>query len=254
MATVDTSTLDVPAYTTYSDLDPTKQQENLAYINEQLWDFMKLAGFVLSDGQMDSAEQDAFQSLWNAQNDLIQQQSDYCDEVKATFEANRELLPDNPDAFIADLLWEFGEWIVGRIVTFFFGPFWGEAAEIGVYLLGALIRTLDTLYTEGGELCDKIKAENNALLNLPFSKENYQIRSQVISQHDGTLQTLLTHVLALEGQLQQGTIPQPAQIPGESGGTVSEELIQAVKDLQYNDEIIDFGAARLHLKGKVIEY
>lgn len=248
MAIIDVSEVDVPLYDEYSDTDPTKQQENLAYINEQLWDLMRQAGFVLSDNQMDTDEKNAFQQLWNAQDNLINQQSDYCDEVSATFEANRENLPENPDSFIEDLLWEFGEWLANVIVTYFFGPGWGEVAEIAVMILGAVIRTLDSLYTEGSELCDKIKAENAALLNIPFSKENYQIRSQVLLQHDNALRTLLTHVLALESQLQTGTVPQPSQVGS------SDDLVQAVRDLQYNDEIIDFGAARLHLKSKVIEY
>ena len=31
-------------------------------------------------------------------------------------------------------------------------------------------------------------------------------------------------------------------------------LVEAINDLKYNDEVVDFGAVRIHHKGKVIEY
>jgi hypothetical protein len=41
---------------------------------------------------------------------------------------------------------------------------------------------------------------------------------------------------------------------GDDAEEFQTKLLQAVRDLQYNDEVIDFGTIRLLLKGKVIEY
>jgi hypothetical protein len=242
MAQIEVAGVDVQEYEPYSDLDPTKQQENLAYVNEQLWDLMRQAGFILNDGQMGETEQEAFQTLWTKQDDLINQQSTYLDDVKSTFNAKAS---DLPSFSLDELLNEYGGSVARTIVGYFFGAVAGTIAEFAVIVAGKAIEILGNLYTSGGELCDKMKAENEALIYLPFSKENYQIRSRIISQHDSSINNLLIHVFHSESQINEGFWASPG---GES--SVWQEISDTLKRIEARENIVQCPVTGCHIYTK----
>lgn len=248
MALIDVSTITVPSHTEYSATDPTKQQENLAYINEQLWEMMKQAGFVLTDNQMDQAEKDAFQTLWDKQNDLIQQQSDYLDDVKDTFNAKADSLPSGFS--VEDLIAEYGGSVAYVIVSYFFGTTAGSIAKFAVEVIGLGIDILEKLYTAGGGYCDTMKEENDALLNLPFSKENYQIRSQIMTQHSHAIDNLLSHIMHAEEQVSEGF----RTVPSSQESEVLQEISETLKQIEAHENIINLDGVDIWTESGVINW
>ena len=98
---------------------------------------------------------------------------------------------------------EFIEWIAGRIVAYFWGPTAGEIAEFAVALSCLAIKLLNALLQESIEICSALIQENDALLTLTNSRENYLLRSQIIIQHDNCIANLLNSVTMTEDQLIQ---------------------------------------------------
>lgn len=201
------------------------------------------------DGATDPISEDAeiAQALWDAQNELIQAESDYCKEIEDLFNRKKDALPQETNfaqTFLEELLEGVGGLIVGILVTL-----WTKNKKIGQVAafvaemaIGLAIEYLKKLYTEGKDLCEKIRAENEALLNLEQGRGNYTLRRETMKLHTEMLENLLAHIAQMESLLEQAT------------NTNSRDLIEAVQDLKYNDEVVDFGSTRLHLKGKVIEY
>lgn len=194
-----------------------------------------------------SEDPDIAQALWTAQNDLIQAESDYCMEIEELFTRKKDALPQE-EHFATSLLQEIiegvGGLIVGLLVTL-----WTKnkkvgqvAAFVAEMAIGLAIEYLKKLYTEGKDLCEHIRAENDALLNLEQGRGNYDLRRETLRLHTEMLENLLLHIGHLESLLEQAS------------NTNARDMIDAIQDLKYNDESVDFGSVRLHLKGKVIEY
>ena len=59
-------------------------------------------------------------------------------------------------------------------------------------------------FLTGGILCERMKEENSQLLTLTASIDLYKMRSDIISQHDLTIQSLLSQVALVETQIQKG--------------------------------------------------
>lgn len=187
------------------------------------------------------------QALWTAQGGLIQAESDYCTEIEELFTRKKDALPQE-EHFSNSLLQEIIEGVGGLIVGILVS-LWtknkkvGEvAAFVAQMAIGLAIEYLKKLYTKGKDLCEKIRAENDALLNLEQGRGNYDLRRETLRLHTEMLENLLLHIGHLESLLEQAS------------NTNARDMIDAIQDLKYNDESIDFGSVRLHLKGKVIEY
>lgn len=151
-------------------------------------------------------------ALWTAQNNLITQQSAYLDDIKDTFTTIREELnvgftmkqftESNAFKFVSDLaVKKLTDWITDA---------WPGLADdaildtISTYAPKAMGWGLVWLHKQllaGGLLCERMKEENTQLLILPQSFDGYKLRSDIISQHDLTIQSLLSQVALVETQL-----------------------------------------------------
>lgn len=135
---------------------------------------------------------------WAAQSAVIAEQSSYMGSVSASFNARKAELPEDDSAWLSSFLWEVGEWISGKIATVLWGPVVGELVEIGVALTGIVIGELKKAYTEGSKLCTAMIAENDAILTLDPTRENYMLRSAIITQHDHSTSNLLRDIANME--------------------------------------------------------
>ena len=70
--------------------------------------------------------------------------------------------------------------------------------------MGWALVWLDKQFLAGGLLCERMKAENTQLITMTASFEAYKLRSDIISQHDLTIQSLLSQVALVETQLHKG--------------------------------------------------
>lgn len=152
------------------------------------------------------------ETLWTAQNNLIQQQSAYLSDIKETFTQKRDEMGDSfdmkgfteSDTFkalvgaavkkIIDLITDVIPGVVDDVIV-------DTIASYAPRAIGWGLVWLKKHYTAGAVLCERMKEENGELLNLSASLEAYRLRSQIISQHDMTIQSLLSHVAQVESQL-----------------------------------------------------
>lgn len=164
-------------------------------------------------------------SLWNAQNDVIVEQNERLDIIYEDLEAKREKLENyNIDygEIVLETLLEEGieailkllripKWIKDRVeklkeiqkaggplsilVTFLI--------DSAINLTPKTIRYIIKLYRRARSAIGAIKAENNGLLALPKSWDNYHLRLSVLMHHEEAIENLLKEIIEHENILTQ---------------------------------------------------
>ena len=170
-------------------------------------------------GSPQTPESEKFpEPLWVAQSNLIEQQNAYLDDIKDTFTKKREEMGDTfdmksfteSDTFkglvsagakkIIDIITDFIPGKIDDIIV-------DTLASYAPSAIGWGLVWLKRQFIAGAILCERMKEENSQLLTLSRALETYRLRSQVISQHDGTIQSLLSQIAQVETQLMQEVIP-----------------------------------------------
>lgn len=151
-------------------------------------------------------------ALWTAQNNLITQQSVYLDDIKDTFTTIREELKVGftMKQFTESHAFKFVSDLAVKKLTDWLTDAWPGLADdaildtISTYAPKAMGWGLVWLHKQllaGGLLCERMKEENTQLLTLSQSFDGYKLRSDIISQHELTIQSLLSQVALVETQL-----------------------------------------------------
>ena len=154
------------------------------------------------------------QSVWTAQTNLINQQIAYLDDVKTTFAEKRAHLPVgfSMDAFVESNFFKYlAEVAVRKVIDIITDIIPGEIddliidnfAEYGVKLMGAALCWLQKIYYAGSQLCERMKEENAAIAAMPASWEDFAVRSEIIKQHDLSIQSLMAQVALAENEVMQ---------------------------------------------------
>lgn len=166
--------------------------------------------------------------LWQAQHNLLEQQNAYLDDVKATFTDKRQNLKVGFDmeAFVSsDVFKAISESIVSRLVDWITDIIPGvqddlifdTVAKYTPRAIGLGMIWLQKQFLAGAVLCERMKEENLQLLKAPQTFDMYRMRSEIISQHDMSMQSMLSQIALVETQLMQ-------DVSG-SGETSSEPAI-----------------------------
>lgn len=194
-------------------------------------------------------------NVWEAQALLIAQQSAYIEQVKRYFNERWQDISLIPKDLIGNFLTKIMEWtagFVGETVEKKYGWICGKLTEVGVTLLGKYLIYITLFYTEGASLCDTIKKENTVLLTMPASRDNYLLRSQVITQHDNSIQNLLLHISTIEQHIDEGLRNQPIfddinyglddiNIGGDTPTTTAipwEDVVAALHDIAMSEPVV----------------
>jgi len=150
-----------------------------------------------------STNTDIGEAVWMAQNIILNRQSDYLRSLGNDYAAKWESTPAKlRDSTVKETMVErFLQWLAGNVAEYFWGPVAGDLAALGIALIAVAIRTLQALYSEGVALCNAMIEENNALAALEASRENYALRSSIISQHDLSIQNLIAKIGDSEKQV-----------------------------------------------------
>lgn len=172
-------------------------------------------------------DQKTLQSAWDAQSAVLDQQSTYLKDVKSLFNAKHKNLPKNFS--VANFLKSsYFEWVVAAILKLIPGEFDDVLAKDVLVFVGAIIgeaiELLELFYTAGGTLCDKMRAENTELKNMTASWDAYTLRSQVLTQHDQSMQTLLAQIAQAENQV----------LHAQSGVSEEKSLINVLEEMSAN--------------------
>lgn len=158
------------------------------------------------------------QSVWTAQTNLINQQIAYLDDIKTTFAEKRAHLPVgfSMDAFTESNFFKYlAEIAIKKVIDLITDIIPGEIddliidnfAEYGVKLMGAALCWLQKIYYAGSQLCERMKEENAAIAAMPASWEDYAVRSEIIKQHDFSIQSLMAQIALAEKEvIQQSSV------------------------------------------------
>lgn len=151
--------------------------------------------------------------LWQSQHNLIEQQNAYLDDVKATFAEKRQHLKVGFDmnTFVnSNFFKDFSQAVVAKLLDWITDiiPGWKDdlifdtIAAYGPRALGLGLIWLQKQLLAGSILCERMKEENLQLSKLsPPTFDVYRLRSDIISQHDMTMQSLLSQIALVETQL-----------------------------------------------------
>lgn len=175
-------------------------------------DFAPLGYSPDVEDEIPAANDTELMAVWVAQTNLLNQQSAYLDDIKATFMEKRAQLPVgfSMENFVnSDIFKLLAEMAVEKIVDWITDFVPGQIDDIildgvskyGVKLLGAAIVWLQKMYYAGSILCDRMREENTTLVTISPSWERYATRSDVIKQHDLTIQSLMAQVSLAETQI-----------------------------------------------------
>lgn len=170
--------------------------------------------------------------IWTAQNNLIEQQNVYLDDVKATFADKRQHLKvgfDMSDFVNSEFFKDFSQAIVAKLVDWITDviPGWKDdvildtIAAYGSRAIGLGLIWLNKQFLAGSQLCERIKEENLQLLKVSATFDLYRLRSDIISQHDNTIQSLLSQIALVETQLMKDMAGS-----SQAGESSSEPVIQ----------------------------
>lgn len=155
------------------------------------------------------------EGLWTAQSNLITQQSAYLDDIKATFTEKREDLhvsftmkqftESKPFKYLADIaVKKVTDWLTDAYPGVADDAILDTIATYTPKAMGWALVWLDKQFLAGGILCERMKEENTQLLTMTSSFDAYKLRSEILSQHDLTVQSLLSQVALVEGQVRTG--------------------------------------------------
>lgn len=227
-------------------------------------------------------------ALWAGQNGLINGEIEYCDQLTDLWKKQQSALPQETNiiwSFVQELLEGFLGVLVGGLVeSQTANPALGRVAMfLAEALVGVAIEKLKDFFTKGVALCDGIKADDNSLLALDQSRENYALRSQAISQHTEQLENVINLINTMENILdrtvQQGLDtkgivkalkPIKTELPEieddlakikklveavEAIQTDHEKMRIALQDLSLQDVTLQFGDdLKARIKGKALEF
>lgn len=227
-------------------------------------------------------------ALWEGQNGLLQGEIEYCDQLSDLWKRQKSALPQETNiiwSFVQELLEGFlGVLVGGLVAAGTDSPALGKVAMfLAEALVGVAIEKLRDFFTKGVALCDGIQAEDESLLLLDASRENYELRSRAISQHTEQLENVLNLINTMESILDR-TVQQGLDTKGivkalkpikdelpeiadslekidqltEAIETIQEDhakLRLAVQDLALKDVEIQFGDdLKARIKGKALEF
>lgn len=202
-------------------------------------------------------------TIWDQQTAAIQQQTATIERIKALLQEKYESLPaetKTPGYFqtlidtILDTIAE--EFIWSAIKLLFKGAIF-SAAIFGISAIGVLaVKQLVEKLFDGISSCSALLNENQQLELIDASSdgefdsqkawEYFRLREHVITRHQQDIHNMLTEMIALESRVKEN-IMEPNENSSESLKELIEaieglnlgdlsELIQAVKDLQYNGQ------------------
>lgn len=165
--------------------------------------------------------------LWKSQQNLLEQQNAYLDDVKNTFAEKRENLKVGFDmkAFVSSNIFKIisesivsslVDWITDLIPGIQDDLIFDTVANYTPRAIGLGMIWLHKQFMAGAVLCERMKEENLQLLKAPQTFDMYRMRSDIISQHDISMQSLLSQIALVETQLMQ-------DISGQAQGATDSE-------------------------------
>ena len=183
----------------------------------------------------DEINQEIPDMLWKAQDSLINRQIAYLKDIKDTYAEKRQDLPQgfSMRSFVQS---DFFKWAVQFALTLIPGEIddtiYALLQEHAHKVVGWALVWLQKAYYAGSLLCAAMADENAYLLTLERGFETYKLRSQILTQHDQSIQSLLQQVALAESQAAQMAARQT--IDEEKRAFMKEALSERVFECPYS--------------------
>ncbi len=167
------------------------------------------------------------ETVWLAQNAVLDNQNAFLDDLATQYEDRKNKLPEtSTDEILKEVLefvvgegaaWLLAKWmtkipIVGEVLEGYIDDIAGFVVSLGFIAYD----WLKSMYSAGTQFCNKIADENHALLALEQTRQNYELRSQIIVQHEHSIQNMILIVNATEKQAQEITVQPETDIPEQT--------------------------------------
>jgi len=201
-----------------------------------------------------SEDEELANGIWEGQNEKLRAENTFCDQLQQQFKEKYDRVEGWQDK-LGDIIEEmFGELLsmaADATITTALTPYAGPAIAKGVGWLGGVmtevtfewaIDFLKTLLKRGNALLTGIKAENDKLLSIEKSRENYEYREQALERHREDIRIVLEQIKQAEKGLEVDTLID------------MKAILERLADLALRDDTIEFGDTRLHSRGKVVEF
>jgi len=195
---------------------------------------VNLSALYTQTGSFSDSEE-MLDTLWTAQNKLIERQISYLRDIKDTYAEKRQDLPQgfSMRSFVQS---DFFKWAVAFALTLIPGEIddaiYQALQEHAHKIVGWALVWLQKAYYAGSLLCAAMADENAYLLKLEKSLENYKLRSTIITQHDQSIQSLLQQVSLAESQAAAMAAKQT--IDEEKRAFMKEALSERVFECPYS--------------------
>lgn len=141
--------------------------------------------------------------LWKAQDVVIERQIGYMKDIKDTYADRRQHLQGFSMANFVKSEWF--KWAVESLLKLIPGEMddaiYRLVQEHGVKVIGWCLVWLQKAYYAGSLLLAAMADENAYLKTLSPTMEHYRLRSQIITQHDQSIQSMMQQVALAEKQV-----------------------------------------------------
>lgn len=175
------------------------------------------------------------ENVWKAQDMLLTRQMGYLKDIKDTYAEKRQDLPQGFSMrnFVQS---DFFKWAVEFALTLIPGDIddtlYKLIQEHAHKVIGWALVWLQKAYYAGSLLCAAMYEENGYILKLAPTRQNYELRSKIITQHDQSIQSLLQQVALAESQAAQMAAKQT--IDEEKRAFMKEALSERIFECPYS--------------------
>ena len=182
----------IPVETLYENIGQKHKASKLAVMS-----------LLRKTGELPEDESKFPDTLWKAQNELLERQISYLKDIKDTYANKRQDLPQGFSMrdFVNS---EWFEWAMASLLKLIPGDvddaIYALVQKHALKTIAWALVWLQKAYYAGSLLCAAMADENAYLIRMTPSYENYQLRAAAITQHDQSIQSLLQQVSLAESQ------------------------------------------------------
>ena len=141
--------------------------------------------------------------LWKAQDFLLERQISFMKDIQETYADRRKNLQGFSMSNFVKSKWF--KWAVESLLKLIPGEMDDAIYQLvqdhGVKVIGWCLEWLQKAYYAGSMLCAAMADENAYLKTLTPTLDHYRLRSQIITQHDQSMQSMLQQVALAEKQV-----------------------------------------------------
>ena len=174
-----------------------------------------------------STDEELDEALWEGQNARIQGEIGWLNQIQTDIK-KKQAEVQNQKSRLFDMVKGILTNTVGEAVDALLlstlGPYSEIAGFVASLSVGWALDKLQVLLQRGNDLIPGMITEYEHLLEVESSRDNYELREQVIARHREDIRLILDSITEIEGQI------------ADTVNMDTEEIVKALQDLLYKQE------------------